>query len=163
MSRRSTRARTRPRFVRRRALLALASAAPAAAWARESAAQASSAQAFLEAIYRPYLTKGHVGADYTKPERYFTSDLAAAMQRDFVEARRRNEVPALNGDPFINAQDWDIDRLNIRVAGTAAEVSFTNFGKQVRVALQLAETQAGWRIRDIAAPSGSLRALYRLR
>jgi hypothetical protein len=151
--------------VRRRALFALALAIPAAAQAQQQIAQGQTAQAFLEAIYRPYLAKDYKGTDYTRPERYFTADLAAAMQRDFDEAKRRNEVPLLNGDPFLDAQDWEISDLAVRVELTVAYVSFSNFGKPVQLGLRLTETSSGWRIRDIRGLQGSgasLRALYKL-
>jgi hypothetical protein len=41
-------------------------------------------------------------------------------------------------------------------------VGFENLGKQVRLTVDLIQTPAGWRIADIKAPSGSLRALYKL-
>lgn len=43
-----------------------------------------------------------------------------------------------------------------------ARVSFQNFGEAKRVVLELARTPAGWRIAEIRAPSGSLKALYKL-
>ncbi|MDP1965201.1 MAG: hypothetical protein Q8K93_23710 [Reyranella sp.] len=41
-------------------------------------------------------------------------------------------------------------------------MGFENQGKPVRLTVDLIQTPVGWRIADIAAPSGSLRALYKL-
>lgn len=133
----------------------------------EASAQAATAQAFVEALYWPYLTKGFQGQPYDQTARFFVPVLAQAMDRDYREAKRRNEVPTLNGDPFIDAQDWEISKLSIDVANAGdtatARVSFQNFGETKRVVLELAKTPAGWRIAEIKAPSGSLKALYRLK
>ena len=90
------------------------------------------------------------------------------MAKDYAEAKKRNEVPKLNGDPFIDAQDWEIANVSVSawVTGPSTAMgvaSFTNFGKPVRVTLELVSTPAGWRIVDIKAPSGSLRALFKTR
>ncbi|MGQ0585049.1 MAG: DUF3828 domain-containing protein [Reyranella sp.] len=131
-------------------------------------AQQPSAQAFLEAIYKPYLNRNYAGQNYDEPGRFFAPDLARAMKADATAAARRREVPLLNGDPFVDAQDWEITKLAIAVVpnGTTAAtatVTFANQGKATRLLIELEQTPAGWRIADIKAPSGSLRALYKLR
>jgi len=129
-------------------------------------AQAATAQAFVESLYRPYLAKGFQGQPYGDTARFFVPALAQAIDSDNREARRRNEVPSLNGDPFVDAQDWEISTLSIDVTANddaaTARVSFQNFGEAKRVVLELARTPAGWRIAEIRAPSGSLKALYKL-
>ena len=133
----------------------------------DASAQPATAQAFVENLYRPYLTKGFQGQPYDQTARFFAPTLAQTMDRDYREARRRNEVPALNGDPFVDAQDWEISKLSIDVTtngdSATARVSFQNFGESKRVLLELAKTPAGWRIAEIKAPSGSLKALYKLK
>lgn len=135
--------------------------------ATQAAAQAPTAQAFVEGIYRPYLQQGFAGQPYEQTARFFAPALAQAMERDFREAKRRNEPPTLNGDPFVDAQDWEIAKLAIDVTTNAdtatARVSFQNAGAPKRVVLELVRTPAGWRIAEIKAPSGSLKALYKLR
>jgi hypothetical protein len=132
----------------------------------EAVAQAT-AQAFVDNLYRPYLKAGFPGQPYDDAARFFVPALAQAMDRDNREAKRRNEVPTLNGDPFVDAQDWEISKLSIDVTGSGdtatARVSFQNFGEARRVLLELVKTPAGWRIADIKAPSGSLKALYKLK
>lgn len=132
-----------------------------------ASAQTATAQTFVETLYRPYLTKGFQGQPYGETERFFVPALAQAMDRDNREAKRRNEVPTLDGDPFIDAQDWEISKLSIDVTANGdsatARVSFQNFGEAKRITLELAKTPAGWRIAEIKAPSGSLKALYKLK
>ncbi|MBX3500856.1 MAG: DUF3828 domain-containing protein [Alphaproteobacteria bacterium] len=130
-------------------------------------AQSGTPQAFLDSIYRAYTEKGFKGHPYNLTERYFASPLREAMEKDYAEARKRGEVPLLNGDPFIDAQDWEIANVAVSAWSTGPTTAmgvatFTNFGKPQRVTLELVSTQAGWRITEIKAPSGSLRAMYKL-
>ena len=135
-----------------------------------AAAQQSSPQAFLEAIYRPYLDKKFQGTHLDKPadvRRYFAPPLAGAIVKDRAAAAKRNEVPTLDGDPFIDAQDWEMSNLKIQVNSVSADkvtgiVSFTNAGAAKTITLDLVKTAAGWRIAEIRAPSGSLRKLMKL-
>lgn len=147
-------------MLKRRAAAALFCALPFDAGAQ------TTPQAFLEAIYQPYLAHDFKGQSYTQVNRFFAPDLARAIERDVRDAQRRMEVPALDGDPFIDAQDWDISKLSIsaKVDGTKATalVGFENQGKPVQLTLDLVQTPVGWRIADIEAPSGSLRKLYKL-
>ena len=130
-----------------------------------------SAQAFLDSIYRPYLKKDFKGVDLGKPaavRRYFVAPLAAAILRDRAAAAKRGEVPSLDGDPFLDAQDWDVANMNIVVNTVGASratgtVAFTNAGTAKTVTLDLVKTGAGWRISEIKAPSGSLRELMKLK
>lgn len=139
----------------------------AALGAADASAQAATAQAFVESLYRPYLGKSFQGQPYSQTARFFVPALAQAMDRDYREAKRRNEVPTLNGDPFIDAQDWEISKLSIDVTtkgdAATARVSFQNFGEARQVVLELVKTPAGWRIAEIRMPSGSLKALYKLK
>ena len=148
----------------RRALLAAVAALPVAA-----RAQGDTALAFLQKIYEPYKQPGFKGQPYWETERYFATDLADAIQRDFQEAKKRQEVPALDGDPFIDAQDWRIASIGYAVSTgsskdrAAAVVTFTNLDQPKQLAVFLIETPRGWRIDDIVGRGGSsLRALYKL-
>ena len=147
---------------RRFLLVGLLLAAPFGA-----AAQEKTPRAFVEDIYRPYQTKGFKGQPYWKPVPFFAHDRAAAIERDTAQAKQRKEVPVLDGDPFVDAQDWEISDLLIAVSdgnGKAqAAVTFKNLGEPKALALLLVRTPQGWRIADIVSANGSLRALYKLR
>lgn len=129
-------------------------------------AQASGAQAFLETLYAPYLAGDGGGQSFDRPGRLFEPVLARAMALDDERARKADEVPALDGDPFVDAQDWQVADLSVRAVETGdratAAVSFTNFGERKSLAVVLVRTPAGWRIFDITGAGGSLRALYKL-
>jgi hypothetical protein len=150
----------RSSVLRRRAIVAALSALPF-----EARSQALSPQAFLQSIYDPYLKAGFKGQPYWQVDRFFVPALARVIDADMREAKRRVEVPKLDGDPFLDAQEWDIENLAISVKAdgpkATGEVSFDNFGKRTQVALDLVQTPAGWRIADIKSPSGLLSALYK--
>ena len=144
----------------RRALIALLAALPAAARAQDEPPLA-----FLQGLYEPYRKPDFKGQPYWEAHRFFVADLAHAIQRDFEQARKRNEVPTLDGDPFVDAQDWDIDKLAISVKAEGPKavglVSFENQGKPTEITLDLVRTGIGWRISDIKSPSGTLSELYK--
>jgi hypothetical protein len=124
---------------------------------------------FLAAIYQHYEGKNAKGVDiYGKGAlaRYFEPSLVALMAADEAAAAKRGDVPELDGDPFIDAQDWEIKDLKIatKMDGTdkaTATVSFRNFDEAQQVTVQLVRLKAGWRIADISWPDGSLRELYK--
>ena len=139
-----------------------------ALFAGSAGAQQPSAQAFLEAIYKPYLVKNSPGQNYREADRLFAPDLAKAMNIDNAAAAKRGEVPILDGDPFVCAQEWDVSKLAVAVstagAKTTGNVSFDTFGKPRKVTLDLVLTPNGWRIANIVCSDDptSLRALYKL-
>lgn len=136
-----------------------------------ASAQSGSARVFVEAIYKPYLNKGFKGISYSSEaglRRYFEPKLAEAMIKDAKAAAKRKEVGTLDGDPFIDAQDWEISTLVIDVKTSGGDrakamVSFTNLGQPKNISLDLVKTRAGWRIADIVASSGSLRNLFKVK
>jgi hypothetical protein len=130
-------------------------------------AQQQTPQQFLGAIYEPYKKADFKGQPYWEVSRWFAPDLAAAIEKDFSEAKKRKEVSTLDGDPFVDAQDWKIDSLAYATAisgdKAVGAVAFTNFGEPKGAALSLVKTPAGWRIADIVTANGSLRALFKLK
>jgi len=147
-------------------LIALAFSATVAAAAPQSA------EAFLKDIYSHYgdvdkKSGAGVLIDTKKQlRRYFTDDLVAMIDADERVAEKRGDVPSLDGDPFIDAQDWKITDLVVHMdSDTAtrakATVTFRNFKEPDTVRLDLAQTPKGWRISDIFWKSGSLRGLYK--
>jgi hypothetical protein len=154
-------------IVRRNILIALCIAlALATSTAR---AAESSAKAFVEAIYAAYQGKEGNGIALDKDatvRRYFAPDLAQLMINDSRQAARRGEVGALDGDPFVDAQDWEIGGVDVAVKEVAADkaratVMFENRERPSTVVLDLVKLKPGWRISDIAWGDGrTLRGLF---
>jgi hypothetical protein len=147
--------------------------ASAAAW-RATASPAGGAEAFVAEIYSHYqgTDAKAPGVRLDKPSdyrRYFEPSLVAIILADQERAARHDEVPTLDGDPFVDAQDWDISEKfwSIIARGPAradAEVHFSNFKQPQKVLLQLVRLKVGWRIHDIVYygdDAGTLRGLYK--
>jgi len=88
------------------------------------------------------------------------------MIADDAVAEKHGDVPQLDGDPFVDAQDWDIKDIAIHIDSEVgdrakATVTFLNFKKPDTVHLDLVQTPKGWRISDIFWKQGSLRGLYK--
>ena len=151
----------------RRWVLAALCALPMAAAAQTTTTRDTplTPEGFLRGIYTPYPDHDFKGQPFWQVDRFFAPDLARLIEADMREAKRRGEVPRLDGDPFVDAQDWDIAKLTISVKaeGTKATgfVSFENLGKPTQIQLDLVRTGTGWRIADIEAPSGKLSELYK--
>jgi hypothetical protein len=125
--------------------------------------------AFLHGIYKQYIGAGTPGvkldgaADY---KRYFTPELANIIIADNAKANQVGDVPTLDGDPFIDAQDWSITAVKIAVDDkatdkTVAKVSFKNNGEAETVTLDLVKMDGAWKIDDIHWPEDSLRGIYK--
>jgi hypothetical protein len=124
-----------------------------------------SAQQFLAAIYQSYVGKDANGVPLDTPQlkTLLTPGLLKLIDADAKRSAKRNEPPELNGDPFVDAQDWDITGFNIQVTDTGpakatAKVSLTGVPKGP-IELDLVKTKEGWRIDDFRGPSGSVRKL----
>ena len=150
---------------RRSVLLALALTATAA----PAVAAEQTAQEFLAAIYANYKGKNAKGQSFdttAKINRLFTPSLARLIDADAKTAAKRREVGMLGGDPFVDAQDFEIEGLTIDVKENGPDkatgtVKFKNFGKDTTITVDLVKLKQGWRIDEIRAPSGSLRALFK--
>jgi hypothetical protein len=130
----------------------------------------TSAKAFVEAAYAAYQGKDQNGISLGRDavvKRYFEPNLATLIIGDAKAAARRGEVPRLDGDPFIDGQDWQLDSFAIVVRDISpskaiATVSFKNFDKPTTVVLDLVRLKAGWRVADISwGRKDTLRGLYR--
>ena len=145
----------------RRVLLAglVALSASLAACQQAETPAGASPQEFLGELYGHYDGKGPgAGLDYSQKdvvERYFTPDMAAAIEADSARAKAANEVPNLNGDPFVGAQDWDVEGIAIAIGksatpdSTMAKVRFENYGQSNEYTLDLRQVNGAWRIADI--------------
>jgi hypothetical protein len=115
------------------------------------------ATAFVTAIYDAYKGKDAKGVPLANERiirRYFEPTLAAAMAKDQKAAVRRNEVGLLDFDPFLDAQDWDVNAFDIAVSDAAAgsakaTVKFVNQGEAMTVVLDLVQAKNDWRVYDI--------------
>lgn len=152
----------------RRLILAGLGVLPVSAWAQaqsEPPRDTVTPEAFLRGIYTPYPNQDFKGQPFWQVDRFFAPDLARAIEADMREAKRRGEVPRLDGDPFVDAQDWDIAKLAITVKAEGPRavglVSFENQGKPTEIKLDLVRTGMGWRIADIKWPTGTLSELYK--
>jgi hypothetical protein len=116
-----------------------------------------SARSFVEGIYAAYKGKDAKGISLDSNadvRRYFDPKLAGLIIKDRKEAH--GEVGKLDADPFIDAQDWEIDAVDIAIHEIApdkanATVSFKSLGDQRRVVLALVKLKVGWRIADITS------------
>ncbi|WEK51332.1 MAG: DUF3828 domain-containing protein [Candidatus Kaistia colombiensis] len=122
---------------------------------------------FVAAIYQRY-ENGDDGVPLDNEETVralFEPRLAELILADSDEAAALGDAGKLEGDPFVDAQDWDISDIRVDIeAGTPdtaeGHVTFLNLGEPKRIELRLVQLDHGWRIRDIYWPEGSLRGLY---
>jgi len=131
-----------------------------------------SATAFVSGIYDTYMGSGAKGLalDTERTVRhYFEPSLAALIIKDRKNAARHGEVGQLDGDPFVDAQDWNIDKFDIEVTDTGpgkakATVKFINLDQPATIVLDLVKIKNEWHISDITSlrdgKPESLRALF---
>ena len=112
------------------------------------------AQRFLEQVFAGYRGGREVPYhDDAAMRTVFSPGLRAAMQRAFA-AVKPDEVPCLNGDPIVGAQEIRITNVRIRTEpqgqgrarGTA---TFRNMGQSRSVRYNLAQIDGAWLIDDI--------------
>jgi Protein of unknown function (DUF3828) len=135
----------------------------------------SAALVFVKAIYDSYTKPNSDGVlidDSKKLRRYFEPVLAAAMNKDQEDAARHGDVGKLDGDPFIDAQDWEFKSFDVAMKDTApgkasATVTFTNLGTPKTIVLDLVTIKNDWRIYDITwlhdGKPSTLRELFGLK
>lgn len=127
----------------------------------------TTAKDFVSGLYRSYVGKDAPGllVDTPRFKAAVTPGLWRLIEADSNRAARRSEVPDLDGDPFVDAQDWDIKAVGVEIEERGkdkaqATVSFTNFDKPVTVRLALVRMNGAWKIDDVMGPRRkSIRAL----
>lgn len=108
----------------------------------------------IEYAYAPYMT-GNFPDEMTE----LFSPTLTQMWND-MEARSEDfEMPIIDFDPFINAQDYEITELVISdpaIEGDRATVgvSFLNFGEPLDIRFILVRRVEGWKIDDIETLGG---------
>ena len=105
-------------------------------------------------LIRAAAPKGFSSTANRAVRRYFEPSLAALIIEDRKNAARHGEVGKLDGDPFIDAQDWNIDKFDIEVADTGpgkakATVKFVNLDQPATIVLDLVKIKNDWHISDI--------------
>jgi hypothetical protein len=137
---------------------ALVSAALAsAALAGPARADDASPLALVVSIYSAYGGKDAKGVpldDERTIRRYFEPVLATAMAKDQKTAARRGDVGKLDFDPFLEAQDWEVDTFDYETGGQVGGKpqvinKFENEGEAMTVLLDMVRVKTDWRIYDI--------------
>lgn len=132
-----------------------------------AAAAPQTAGQFVQELYARYTGKDARGVVLDSPKtvrRWFAPELAKLILQDQARAAKNDEAPTLDGDPFVDAQDFEISDLAIEVKESGpdaaiATVSFTNIDDKVTVALDLVKLKQGWRIRELTARGQKLSEL----
>jgi len=139
----------------------------------EPASAGQTAEGFLHSIYDRYIGPQDKARpiDYgsTRELRhYFERSLATIIQKDFIRAKKADDVPTLDADPFIDAQDWDIKSFDIHTTPVDANhatglIRFDNAGTAKVVQVQLVRVAGSWKIHDIdyGGGEGTLRGLFK--
>ena len=153
----------------RRSIIAVAAAAVLAGPVH---ADDGSASAFIAAIYAAYKGKNSKGVRIDSEaalRRYFEPSLATMIAKDEQAAARRKDVPTLDGDPFVDGQDWEISAVtiamtNVTDTSATATATFNNAGTPTKVVYDLIRINNDWRIHDITwlhdGKPETLRSLY---
>ena len=124
----------------------------------------------LTAIYKAYDgkdAKGYNWNDGPDCKKAFSAATAKLILDD-AEASK-GEIGALDFDPIIDAQDYQITNLKIDVAETdashaTAAVSFLNFKKPTKLKMAMLKEKDGWRIDDIiwsGKDRGTLKGIFK--
>ncbi len=138
--------------------------------AEKSAAASDPAQALVSELYgseksgtSPFGTK----STRARVEHFFSKNLAALIEKDGEESRKRNEPGVLDFDPLFGAQDLEIKSLVVNKPVTAKGrttvlVTFTNYTKKGSAKLDLVQEEGTWKISDIHYSNGpSLLKLFK--
>jgi hypothetical protein len=128
-----------------------------------------SAKDFIAGIYALHIGPSEGFGLDTKADyfRFFEPRLAWLMYRDDRKTWLHNKQAAklYNYDPFVDAKTWSFSSVAVEVtpAGprrAVATATFDEAGAAKTIKYDLVHLRAGWRIRDIHAPSGDLRARF---
>jgi len=140
----------------------------------EAPAADAAALAFVTKIYNAYKgksSKGYSIKSEVEIRGMFEPSLAALIIQDEKAAAKRKEVPALEFDPFVDGQEWDLSEVTIAVSNTlpnkaVATVNCKNFGLPTKIVLNLVKAKSDWQIADITWTRGdsspeTLRGLFK--
>jgi len=126
---------------------------PLVVFASAALAGERSPEDMLRGLYAQYDTHAH-GRGHVDAKALMTPQLARAYAK--VTRASAGEAPPLDWDIFVNAQDFDVQHLNLSVApagkGEMVTAAFDNLGQPVTVIYAFTHTPAGWRIDDVRYP-----------
>ncbi len=134
------------------ALVTLALATVLAFGATAFAQPFTSPKALLEDAYKSYATD-----EFPDDLMVYYSSALKALWATADAKVADDEVGAVDFDPFINAQDYEITGLAIGDPVTAADgsvtvtVTFVNMGEAQTMEFTLVQEGAGWLVDDVAA------------
>jgi hypothetical protein len=150
----------------------MAAGLAAAAVALLSMIQAASAETddvsphlFLERIYAQYTGQAGTGgvnlSSDTEIRHLFDPPLATLILADRRQSETSNEPPELDGDPFVDGQDWVISGLKITIprattSEALADIQFNNFDQPVELRIGLVHLVGGWRVHEITYATTTL-------
>ena len=125
------------------------------------------AKTFLDKLYANYVgpnRNGLMAGSDKALARYLSPDVIKLMDKMYAASKKKDEVPALDGDPFVDAQEWNINSFDISVDQVGSDkatghVHFKNFDEEKSRTLDLVHLKSGWRIDDIHWSDGTLRKL----
>jgi len=117
-------------------------------------------QALIKSFYKPYLA-----GEIPEGNPQYRSEALNALYEADDENTPDGEMGALDFDPYIDGQDFDIADFSIgeaEIDGDTAtvEVTFTNFGQPRRITYDLVFENGSWRIDDLEGHNSELS--YRL-
>ena len=124
-------------------------------------AKESSPEDFIRALYRfhqPGKDTPDWFADKQTLSKYFDKELTALVIKDDECVKREQGVCNLDFDPIYDAQDFEKETTNLKIAAVEGQpdlfnVTFTNLGTRT-LFHRLTNTPSGWRISDIKYPEG---------
>jgi len=129
------------------------------------AAREPSAHDFVASIYAAHIGPNEgfaldADGDF---RRYFEPALAACMIRAAHDARDERDRARRGHDAFVDASSWSFKAVRVAISPlgvrrAVATVTFDEAGAAKTIRLDLVRLRIGWRITDIHAPSGDLRA-----
>lgn len=111
------------------------------------------------------LLEAHFGADMgfsqatlANKAAFLSAGLRQAIDAYFAKPQPQDEVPAIDGDPFTDSQEYPtrfaVQRANIANDGAEVEVVFADAARRARLVYRLIREAGVWRLDDIAYPNG---------
>lgn len=127
---------------------------------------AQSAKEFVDGIYKSYMGKNAKGIpiDSARAKKLITPGLMKLIDNDAKSAAKNGDAPELEGDPFIDAQDFQMKsyKVEIKDLGPTKATATVSLQDKVpteskRVVLDLVKVGDDWRIDDFHGGAGSMR------